>query len=147
MQRFSAPNCHCFRNLSQYRLKKSQNIQFLSNKGVHGALVHLTDFHTWNLVKTVLVPYLKTGHDSIHMYFFKSVYIYNGIDYVTLSLFYATDILLICLLTCVEINRWNAVKSLLLAYWSNLKTPIGANIISNGMAILNTDLFYLWLFS
>ena len=64
-----------FRNLSKYRLKKGQNVQFMSNKGVHGTIVHLRTstheiymekFNTFlRLVKTVLVPYLKTGHDSI----------------------------------------------------------------------------------
>ena len=53
------------------------------NKGVHGIKVHLTNLHTWNLhgkfktflilVKTVLVPFLKTGHDSIEMLFFQSI--------------------------------------------------------------------------
>ena len=57
------------------------------------------------LVKTVLVPYLKTANDSIHMLFLKSICIYtfyNVIDYVTLSMFYATDFSFICLLTCVD---------------------------------------------
>ena len=57
------------------------------------------------LVKTVLVSYLKTGHDSIHVIFFKFIRIYtctfyNVIDYVTLSLFYPTDIF-VCLMTCL----------------------------------------------
>ena len=38
-----------FRNLSKYRLKKGQNVQFMSNKGVHGTIVHLTNLHTLNL--------------------------------------------------------------------------------------------------
>ena len=68
-----------FRNRSKYRLKKDQNVQFMSSKGVHGTKVRLTNLHTWNLhgkfntflrlVKTVLVPHLKTGHDSIQCYF------------------------------------------------------------------------------
>ena len=157
MQRFSAPNCHCFRNLSQYRLKKGQNIQFLSNKGVHGAVVHLTDFHAWNLhgkVKYIsqtsensLVPYLKTGHDSIHMYFLKSVYIYNGIDYVTLNLFNATDISFICLLTCVDNKPLKRCKIIVARLLEQFEDAYRSNYISIGMAILNTDLFYLWLFS
>ena len=38
-----------FRNLSKYRLKKGQNVQFMSNRAVHGTIVHLTSLHTWNL--------------------------------------------------------------------------------------------------
>ena len=38
-----------FRNLTKYRLKKGQNVQFMSKKGVHGTIVHLTSLHTWNL--------------------------------------------------------------------------------------------------
>ena len=37
-----------FRNFSQYRLKKGQNVQLMSNKGVHRTIVHLTNLHTWN---------------------------------------------------------------------------------------------------
>ena len=68
-----------FRNLSKYRLKKGQNVQFMSHKGVHGTIVHLTNlygiymekFNTFlRLVKKVLVPYPKNGHDSIQMLFF-----------------------------------------------------------------------------
>ena len=35
-----------FINLSKYRLKKGLNVQFMSNKGVHGTIVHLTNLHT-----------------------------------------------------------------------------------------------------
>ena len=42
------------------------------------------------------------------------------IDNVTLSLFYATDISYICLMTCVDNKP--------LKRWSNVKTPIGATI-------------------
>ena len=48
-------------------------------------------------LRLVLVPYLKTGHDSIYMFIFFIYLVYtilNGIDYRTLSLFYATDICL-----------------------------------------------------
>ena len=38
-----------FRNFSQHRLKKGLKGQFMSNKGVHGTIVHLTNLHTWNL--------------------------------------------------------------------------------------------------
>ena len=66
-----------FRNLSQYRLKKADNVQFMSNEGVHGTIVHLTNLHTWNLHGKVeyisqtsensfgRLPYRKTGQDSI----------------------------------------------------------------------------------
>ena len=105
-------------------------------------------FNTFlRLVKTVLVPYLKTGHDSIHMYFFKSVYIYNGIDYVTLSLFYATDISFICLLTCVDNKPFKRCKIIVARLLEQFEDAYWSNYISIGMAILNTDLFYLWLFS
>ena len=92
------------------------------------------------LVKTVL-------HDSIHMYFFKSVYIYNGIDYVTLSLFYATDISFICLLTCVDNKPLKRCKIIVARLLEQFEDAYWSNYISIGMAILNTDLFYLWLFS
>ena len=54
----------------------------MSNKGVHGTIVryilrtsthgmYIEKFNTFlKLVKTVLVPNLKTGHDSIQMLFF-----------------------------------------------------------------------------
>ena len=52
----------------------------MSNKGVHGTIVHLTNLHTWNLYGKVSYisqtsensfgTYLKTGHDSIQMLFF-----------------------------------------------------------------------------
>ena len=62
----------------------------MSIKGVHGTIVHLTNLHTWNLHGKVeyisqtsensfgRLPYLKTGQDSIHMLFFKSICIYEG---------------------------------------------------------------------
>ena len=43
-----------FRNISKYRLKKGPNVQFMSNKGVHGTIAHLTNLHTWNLHGKVL---------------------------------------------------------------------------------------------
>ena len=50
VQRFSAPNCQLFqKSFRKYRLKWGQNVQFMSNKGVHGTIVHLTNLHTWNL--------------------------------------------------------------------------------------------------
>ena len=99
------------------------------------------------LVKTVLVPYLKTGHDSIHIYFFKSVYIYNGIDYVTLNLFYATNISFICLLTCVDNKLLKRCKIIVARLLEQFEDAYWSNYISIGMAILNTDLFYLRLFT
>ena len=60
------------------------------------------------LVKTVLVGYPTSKLDRIPFicYFFK-IYLhiytfYNGIDYVKVIMFYATDILFICLMTCVD---------------------------------------------
>ena len=155
MQRFSAPNCHCFRNLSQYRLKKGQNIHFLSNKGVHGAVVHLTDSHTWNLHGKV--EYIsQTSENSFgtlpqnwarfHSYVFFLICLYMQY-YVTLSLFYATDISFICLLTCVDNKPLKRCKIIVARLLEQFEDAYWSNYISIGMAILNTDLFYLWLFS
>ena len=81
-------------------------------------------------VKTVLVPYLKTGSIPLKCFFLKSICIYifyYVIDYVTLSLFYATDISFICLMTCVDnkpLKRCKISIARLLeqcedAYWCN----------------------------
>ena len=61
----------------------------MSNEGVNGTIVHLTNLHTWNLHGKVeyisqtsensfgRLPYRKTEQDSIHMlFFFKSICIY-----------------------------------------------------------------------
>ena len=41
--------------------------------------IYIEKFDTFlRLVETVLVPYLKTGHDSIQMLFFKSICIYGS---------------------------------------------------------------------
>ena len=52
-----------FRNLSQYRLKKSQNVQCMLNKGVHGTIIHLTNLHTWNLHRKIEYIY-QTSENS-----------------------------------------------------------------------------------
>ena len=60
------------------------------NKGVHGTIVHRMNLHTTHaiymkkfntflrLVKTVLVLYLKTGHDFIQMLFFLNHFAYKS---------------------------------------------------------------------
>ena len=88
-----------FRNFSQYRLKKGENVQLMSNKGVHGAIVHLTKLHAWNLhgkdeyisqTRENSFGTLPQNSTRFHLnvIFFKSICIYtlyNVIDYVTLS--------------------------------------------------------------
>ena len=49
VQRFSAPNWQFFQKSFKLSSEKSQNVQFMSNKGVHGTKLHLTNLHTWNL--------------------------------------------------------------------------------------------------
>ena len=63
----------------------------MSNKGVHGTIVgyilrictheiYMEKMNTFlRLVKTVLAPYLKTGHDSIYMLFLKNLFAYLGL--------------------------------------------------------------------
>ena len=104
-----------FRNLSKYRLKKSQNVQFMSNEGVHGTIVPLTNLHTWNLHGKVYYisqtsensfgtqpqnwPRFHSNVIFLNLFAYKSSIM---IDYVTLSLFYATDVSFFCLMTCVD---------------------------------------------
>ena len=95
----------------------------MSNEGVHGTIVHLTNLHTWNLHEKV--EYIsQTSENSFGTL---PQTFYNVIDYATLSLFYATDISFICLMTCVDnkpLKRCKISVARLLeqcedAYWSN----------------------------
>ena len=94
-------------------------------------------FNTFlRLVKTVLVPYLKTGHDSIHMYFFKSVYIYvlqwDRFCYIK---FYTTAISFICLLTCVDNKPLKRCKIKVARLLEKFEDAYWRNYISIGMGI------------
>ena len=54
-------------NLCQIKVCTEQ--QYILPTSTHG--IYMEKFNTFlRLVKTVLVPYLKTGHDSIQMLFF-----------------------------------------------------------------------------
>ena len=55
------------RLLAKCNASRRQIVQFMSNKGVwnlHGKVEYISQ-------KTVVVPYLRTGHDSINMLFFQ----------------------------------------------------------------------------
>ena len=98
---------------------------YILTTSTHG--IHIEKLNTFlRIVETVLVSYLKTGHDSI--YVFLRYTFYNVIDHVTISLFYATDTSFVRILPCVDNKPFKRCKIIVVAYWSNVETRTGAAI-------------------
>ena len=119
-----------FRNISQYRLKKGQNVQFMPNKGVHGTIIgYLLRTSTYGIYIEKFNTFLRKGENSFgilpqnwtrfqsYVIFFNLFAYIRFIMYVRLSLFYATDIscvnFSIAILLCRDVQH-NYLKCF---YW------------------------------
>ena len=97
------------------KIKVSRQQYGTSYQGGYIDFLDLTNLHTWNLHRKAeyisqtsensfgILPENWTRFHSCNFFKFIRIYtctFYNVIDYVTLSLFYATDIF-VCLMTCL----------------------------------------------